>query len=62
MNLHPTANSINEYGRYDDLMADLDIDKARVFLEKRFNKTFSKAREVRIAADNLLRTIIIEGL
>ena len=62
MNLHPTAVSINEFGRYDELIADLDIDKARSFLEKRLGLVASKPRQVRMAADEFLRKTIIEGI
>ncbi len=62
MSLHLNATTINEFGRYDDLISELDIGKARVFLEKRLGKPLVKAREVKLAADSFLRKIIIEGL
>ena len=62
INLHPNATTINEFGRYDDLISELDIDKARVFLEKKLGKTLEKAREVKLAADSFLRNVILNGI
>ena len=39
INLHPTESKINEFNRYDELFCDLDLDKARAYLEKKLGKT-----------------------
>lgn len=61
MNLHLNA-TINEFGKYDDLISELDINKARIYLEKVLLKSLPKPREVKLAADDFLRKIIKDGL
>lgn len=60
MNLHVTDSTINEYGRFDELKATLDIQKAKDFFEKRESKTLTK-RQAYTMADDELRRFIIEG-
>jgi len=62
INLHPTGSKINEYNRYDELFKDLDVSKARVFLEKRLNVVLKKDRDVKMEADAFLRDAIINGV
>lgn len=62
INLHPTESKINEFSRYDKLFSDLDVTKARDFLEKKLGKTLSKDRLVRMEADSFLRNIILNGV
>ncbi len=62
INIHPTESKINEFNRYDELFADLDIDKARVYLEKTLNRTLTKSREVKMEADSFLRGLILSGV
>lgn len=62
INLRPTESKINEYNRYDELFDDLDLQKARMFLERKFGETYSKDREVKMKADSFLRSIIINGV
>lgn len=51
---------INEYGRYEELMNTLDIEKARAFFEKR-EKTPVTKRQAKIKADFIIRKFITEG-
>ncbi len=62
INLHPTASNINEYNRYDALFDQLDVAKARVFLQSKLGKTLDKDREVKMEADDFLRNIILNGV
>lgn len=62
INLHPTASKINEYNRYDELFNDLDLGKARLYLEKKLGKVLIKDREVKMEADAFLRTVILNGI
>lgn len=62
INLHPVVDKINEYNRYDELFAGLDITKSRVFLEKITGEILIKDRDVKIEADNFLRNIILNGV
>ena len=62
INLHPVESKINEFNRYDELFADLDVEKARQFLEKREDKKLTKDREVKMTADSFLRNIILNGI
>lgn len=60
MDLHLTADNINQFGRYNDLMSDLDIDKAQSYYSNKLGHPVTK-REAKIEADNDLRTFIING-
>ena len=62
INLHPSESKINEFNRYDELFGELDVAKARVFLENKLGKTFAKDREVKMAADAYLRDVILNGI
>ena len=62
INLHPTESKINEFNRYDELFAELDLEKARVYLEKKLGRTLSKNREVKMEADAYLRNVILNGV
>ena len=60
LDLHVDDSNINIFGRYDDLINTIDIEKAKNFFKKRFNFELTK-RQTRIEADKLLRQFIIEG-
>ena len=62
INLHPTESKINEFHRYDELFGDLNLDKARPYLEKKLGKILVKNREVKMEADAFLRSAIINGI
>ncbi len=62
INLHPSEAKINEFNRYDELFSDLDLAKARVYLEKKHGKVLTKDREVKMEADSFLRNIILNGV
>lgn len=62
INLHPTESKINEYNRYEEMFVDLDLSKARVFLERKFGQTYVKDREVKMKADAFLRDTILNGV
>jgi len=62
INLHPTESKINEFNRYDELFSDLDLDKARIYLERKLGKTLTKNREVKMEADVFLRSVILNGI
>lgn len=56
----PSEEDVNEYGRFDELLADLDRDQARRSLE-RLSGHEVKAREVVRVADSVLRRFVVEG-
>ncbi len=62
MNLHPVASNLNAFNRYDELFETLDINKAKIYLEAKLNKHFTKNREVRLEADVFLRNILLNGI
>ena len=62
INLHPIEATINAFNRYDELFNELDVYKARTYLETKLNKSLPKARQVKVEADSYLRRIIINGL
>lgn len=55
-----TDKNINVYGRYDDLMDTIDINKAKEYLDKRDKKEYT-LREVRMKVDEELTQIILNG-
>jgi len=60
MNLNVNESNINEFGRLDDLKSTLDINKAKIFFEKRTGDTLS-LRKVKLLADIELRKFITTG-
>lgn len=52
--------NINEFGRFDDLLKTLDIEKAIKYLEKINNKTLTQL-EVRMTANEIITNFIISG-
>lgn len=62
INLHPTESKINEFNRYDELFCDLNLDKTRIYLEKKLGKALPKKREVKMEADAFLREVILNGV
>ena len=60
VSLHPTEATINEFGRYDNLKATLDIDKAKAYFSKIEGKPISTF-SARTKFDTLTHKFIIEG-
>lgn len=58
MNLHVTEANLNEYGRFDDLKATVDKEKAKTYFEGLEGKTLTKAK-VNIKAANLLKEFLL---
>lgn len=58
--LHLTNETINQFGRYNDLISDLDINKSVIYFENKLGKFITK-REARLKADVELRSFIING-
>ena len=56
-----TAATINEYGRFDDLKASIDLDLATAYFTEVTGAPVSKFK-VRAMLDKLLRTYIIDGV
>ncbi len=61
MNLHPNITNLNEFGRFDELKDELDISKARIYLEAKLNKKLPRTADVIVNANELLEKIITEG-
>ena len=55
-----TNENMNVFGRYDDLINTIDINKTKIYLENRDNKKYT-LREAKIQADNKLAQIILNG-
>lgn len=60
MNTRITEANLNEYGRFDELIATIDKQKAKVYLEALEGQTIP-AFKVNIKAADLLRAFIIHG-
>ena len=60
MELNLTENNINDFGRYDDLINTLDINKAKDYYESKLNKSLS-LRETKLIVDQELRDFILNG-
>lgn len=61
LSLHVSEKNLNQFGRYDKLKENINIDKARTYLEKRLNKNLPSNRSVMAEVDKLLRDFIING-
>ena len=60
MGLRVTDANINEFGRYDELKATVDKEKAKTYFEK-LTGTKLPLFKVNIKVDDLLRKFIFEG-
>lgn len=62
INLHPVPATINAFNRYDELFSELDVDKAKIFLEAKLGVVLTKKREIKMQADEFLRKVILQGI
>ena len=60
LNSPVTESNINEYGRFDDLLKTINLEKSKETLEKMYNKQY-KLYEVNIAVHEILRRFILES-
>lgn len=60
MKLPISANNINEYGRFDDLLRTVDEVKAKETLEKLYNRSF-EIWESNMGTQKILREFILKG-
>jgi hypothetical protein len=60
MAANATEANLNEYGRFDDLKATIDKQKAKAYLESTTGEKLSPAR-VNIKAASLLRDFVLRG-
>ena len=60
MKLPISANNINEYGRFDDLLRTVDEIKAKETLEKLYNRSF-EIWESNMETQKILREFILKG-
>lgn len=60
LNLNLNETNIDSYGRYNELLETLDINKAKEYFEKLYNESLS-LRKVKNYSDKLLRNFIING-
>lgn len=60
MALHLTEETINEFGRYDNLKATVDIEKVKKYFKETAGEDLSTFR-AKSKFDNLLRTFILSG-
>ena len=59
---HSRNSGFTVFNKYDELFSDLDVDKAKDFLEKKLGHELSKRRDVIMAAGEYLRNIILNGI
>lgn len=60
VNLHLTQGNINEYNRFDKLIASVDLEKAKRFFEQEKGTEMSNF-EVNLELDEYLRKFLVEG-
>lgn len=60
MLLRPTEANIDEYGKFEELMATLDLSKAKEYFETRDGKKYPNPM-IKVKADELARKFIILG-
>jgi type I restriction enzyme, R subunit len=60
MNAKITEANLNEFGRFDALLATVDKQKAKAYFEAQEGKTIP-AFKLNIKTENLLRLFIIQG-
>ena len=60
INLKVNENNINAFGRFDELLEDVDLNKAKAFLEKISNQELTMF-DVNIEVGELLRKFILSN-
>ncbi len=60
VNLHLTLGNINEYNRFDKLVASVDLEKAKRFFEQETGTEMNNF-EVNLELDEYLRKFLVEG-
>lgn len=60
VSMHPSADNINEYGRFDDILADIDIPRAKQALETMSGHEV-KTKDVKRTVDAILRRFILKN-
>lgn len=58
---HVTETNLNEYGRFDDLRATVDVPRARAYFERLHGGSLP-AFKVKIRADNVLKDFLVRGV
>ena len=61
MTYHVTANNINEFGRFDRLKMDIDIEVAHKYFEEKQGVSIPR-RKIHPMIDRFLRQFILEGI
>ena len=59
MAANPTESTLNEFGRFDDLKAGVDKQKAKAFFEQKENTTIPMYK-VNLRVDKLLRDFVLK--
>ena len=60
MALHVSEDTINEYGRFDELKSAVDFDAAKRYYEEKYGKSI-RDRDVFSFIDKTLREFILAG-
>lgn len=60
LNLHVTEDNINEFGRFDDLKASVDRNKAKTYFEE-MEEAEVPLRKVQMKIDTILRQFVLDG-
>ena len=55
-----SMTNINEFGKYEDLLKTVDLEKAKKTLEKIYNRELKKY-EVNLKVDEILREFIVNA-
>lgn len=58
---HVTQDNLNEYGRFDELRATVDLPRARAYFERLHGGSLP-AFKVKIRADNALKDFLVRGV
>ena len=60
INLKPTDDNLNEYGRFDNFKKSLNVDVAKIYFDTRDGENYPKPL-IKSKAENLVRDFIIKG-
>ena len=60
LNLHVTADNINEFGRFDELKASVNKSQAKEYFEKSEGSEVP-LRKVQMKIDTILRRFVLSG-
>ena len=60
MNSNVNEANLNDYGRFDELLKSIDIDKTRKYFEHKYNRAYSNF-ELNQDSYDMIRDFILKG-